>query len=1477
MSWRLDFSFVKSSRIRNVGLVLVVGLLFGTLFSGALSSKADTLAVTPHVGKPEAAAYCVGGKAKSGKPTKHLEVADTFAVMPPVSNSKGAPTCKGALKPSVTTLGDLDVTAACTVPGSNSPKTPTMYVFDNIDIYGGGSLAFADANIDFWAKSIIIENKGTLTAGVAPDGVTISPVGTAGGKITIHLYGPQQTNKLHATGVPCHDTTCGVDSTLFMSNNMKTLDPKDCKPAKEFGGTLPNNDCFYMYDAMPYDDGGNVPAYFGYKVLGIGYGGTLRLYGLKGATYPDTTVVASNTGTSWVRLNNCATGNSDPNCTADGVLKAGATTLTLSGTVPLGWKANDDIIVTTTDYLPSHTEHLTLAADSTFNSTTNVNTITIAAPGLLYPHHAAIVDLSSRLPAGRGLSDLTSVDTRAAVALLSRTIRIVSGGDTVGSGLADPAVPPTANPAQYFGGHVVFRQGFTQLQIQGVEFYQLGEGGRIGHYPVHFHMSRQVPPNTFVKDSSIWDSMTRFIVVHATQGVLLARNVGYRSIGMGYYLEDGTETGNKLYANLGVSAIAAVNDYANYRLVPGILANNKFGDGTPYLANSENTPYDSDYEHPSLFWFMNGWNDFEYNMAVGAEMCGNCYWMPPGANSGASRNMYWTGYASLQKNFDNQGTSPLMEFLGNSCSTAMMAFHINGDTAYCAGINTNFTIADSGLQFTSITNDLLPLPVGAKTDKKAPDIVNETFYPRVNAGGNHHTTKCPSLTGDCSKQPDCSNSNLGNCMVLVLDRFTTSFNYAAKNFAAIWVRPQFNLVLDAAITDVLNGGLTFVTGGGYTRSDALLGIWDVARKSVFIGNTQSYASNPYGSNGGPVNPSTAALGVVSATCGNKQPATGYCAPVDGNGHDLGVTFNRDSYSTNQRFFSIYDGPALEDSNSFLDIKTTPLTDCNDGGDNICFHSKWMQGTQLGIPGIAGTTPPTGCYLPNAAIAWKQPNGFYYPPSFHSTNLYFNNVDIHHYVIEPKFKTGTYETNNTLTKSLYCSSQPNMFSPDFTDIDRQTELNDDDGSLTGLVNTVSVNQDPFFQAPTQDVECKSDVVANKEGTAITSPYDYVTTVVYPDCATVPWNGPVKPPFKGACNDPEVKPVPWIWSYDCANSACYGVPLYRQYLNPGETTAPFIRMSSQATGQRETMAPNNGLFYIDTTVDQGTQSKQGSLLSVFQANKKYHVFLLFAKPGPPTTPTIPATRETYQIYVGKGLDPTTLLNSVNFEKANVSSAAASFTVITTWPTGWTKTYQPNETGMPPRGGGILTVTVDLSAAGASGFPTDFSNSIHNPSKPTETRCQPSTMCAWNTTNSDCECNISSPPDKSGQCTDPLGQCYLYNDCNGITDTSGPSTGPASFCKWAISDVDYPDAGAYGFSFTLGSSFATVADPVARAALRPPPSCFPQTVTNPTPPPPTLPSPWNISFAAALEGVAQDCFYSSTPPSPKFCTATAEAPKE
>lgn len=70
---------------------------------------------------------------------------------------------------------------------------------------------------------------------------------------------------------------------------------------------------------------------------------------------------------------------------------------------------------------------------------------------------------------------------------------------------------------------------------------------------------------------------------------------------------------------------------------------------------------------------------------------------------------------------------------------------------------------------------------------------------------------------------------------------------------------------------------------------------------------------------------------------------------------------------------------------------------------------------------------------------------------------------------------------------------------FTSIDRQTVLNDDDGSLTGLAGTIVVNNDPFFVAPVEGPECLSGTAGPLTFTARTSPYEYVTTAVYPGCA------------------------------------------------------------------------------------------------------------------------------------------------------------------------------------------------------------------------------------------------------------------------------------------------------------------------------------------------------------------------------------------
>ena len=81
------------------------------------------------------------------------------------------------------------------------------------------------------------------------------------------------------------------------------------------------------------------------------------------------------------------------------------------------------------------------------------------------------------------------------MALLTRSIRILSAGDTAGADLRGGEQGRQANcqngaavPNCYsFGAHTVFRQGFKQVQIQGVEFVNMGQGGKMGHYPLHFH------------------------------------------------------------------------------------------------------------------------------------------------------------------------------------------------------------------------------------------------------------------------------------------------------------------------------------------------------------------------------------------------------------------------------------------------------------------------------------------------------------------------------------------------------------------------------------------------------------------------------------------------------------------------------------------------------------------------------------------------------------------------------------------------------------------------------------------------------------------------------------------------------------------------------------------------------------------------------------------------------------------------------
>jgi G8 domain len=402
--------------------------------------------------------------------------------------------------------------------------------------------------IDIRVKSLLVEKGGTLQAG-SPG----CPFGQQGGKLSIGLYGDdpsmQATKEKPPPGIQCQTAPRSPIQRCFPSNRdfqdgkyyctaNNSDDPcsSTTKPS-----TNPLNSLLENYGNLNFD-----PTPWGYKVLGVSYGGSLDLFGYKGAkplqgqagkdwatqfdsdtecTVPtamestlDTAEMkawANLTGSSWVRLQDINTARTE---------------LTLDRLVS-DWAAGDQIVVGTTDWYPSHSEARTIRSVKTVGMRTQLTVcrpvpggtgpggcpaMPAAADALDYPHFTGIFDAKT-IDGAEYTEKLnrTAADLRATVGLLSRSIQIGSLGatameefpavrtDTKSCVFSGDTPPDHKADDCYVGGHTMVRQGSKEVRIQGVEFKQLGQGGRMGHYPVHFHLDKSTAytqNKAFVKD-----------------------------------------------------------------------------------------------------------------------------------------------------------------------------------------------------------------------------------------------------------------------------------------------------------------------------------------------------------------------------------------------------------------------------------------------------------------------------------------------------------------------------------------------------------------------------------------------------------------------------------------------------------------------------------------------------------------------------------------------------------------------------------------------------------------------------------------------------------------------------------------------------------------------------------------------------------------------------------------------------------------
>ena len=1204
---------------------------------------------------------------------------------------------------------------------------PGTYTYGYVNITAGGTLRFLDppgnsTPTDFYARSILVEQGGTLQAGTYDE-----PFGSHGGHLTLGLWGsgPTAANLADAKRAgqmvstlwnpPYAAIECVAAAGCYPSSREgKYCDAEQSAtdPCQSSSGNA--NAQFQGYDSaggqslkLPYDN-----TNFGYKVLAVSYGGSLKLFGKKGVRAADRVdpdnaagdanacVVpagadeydvqkwADGTGNSWARLD----GDAD------------ASTLELDRDV-VDWAAGDHLVVATTDWYPSHSELVRVAGYDAGS-----RTLTLSSP-LQFPHAGGTYPIDGTTLSYDPGNPNTEIDVRGAVGLLSRSITVRSMGDfNPTTGQPDPFAAAAScgctsatscidQPDCYFGGHVIARQGFAAFQVQGVEFRQLGQGGRMAHYPVHFHIAKDTSyTNAFVKDSSIWDSNTRFVVVHASHDVEVSRNVGYLSMGHGYYIEDGSEINNLFCYNLGVGARAAFKEYfaaqpsshPAYRYVPPILNEiDDFGNGNPEVG--------SDAMFPSMFWIMNASNDFVGNKAVGLHGTGVCYWPLSSSVSGISQALSWDDTTYADYNQAGAYQAPLLRFRGNSCSTAAYAIMTERSSVpppNRGAISGGLTVVDN------------------------PYLVETGMEPTITSNFMAMT-----VPGGCTLTDNPLNATA--CATTIVDHFTTSFNWAQVNLGSVWFRPFHYVFSNGAITDQLYGGLSFISGG--SPEQVLPQRLTIAKDSLFIGGTQPFSSR-YASPLGPDYYST-----TPATTGTYLGSYMTFATE-------GVPYYLGGFNP-QRLMTIYDGPFFADGNIFdaVDFHCDTVTSSSDQGCGF-----YKGGNEPYVAQSAAGKPLGGLRTSviNAGIGWKQPNGFYYPPAFAFKETGFVKGSTRHNVFDVYQQYAQQAAPDGSAPHALLSGSPDDLYPGVTPIDFTTILNDLDGTLngvkprTGNVRSSGLSNNHFYASPYQVAEC------NSFGTQ-TMPHEFVSTGIALlrdlPTASLPTTTVVGWPDVGA------KPA---------------IPVYRQYKLPGaaETCATTSEVCASSTGygcRRSTLfmsaeigqaiglTVRNGIYYIDASKQDAQCATTQYQTTALQGGSTYAVYHLFANDE---------TRVTYQIYVGDGFSTADQFSWLRVHPHDTGSD--SYTV-----TAEVGIAPPNVSDPAIYSNGVLSVAIDNSQ-----IESDFGYQ-----KSDAARCQPLDVCQPDDAAERCSLSNTyacDPADPERHCmcdvTNPGLTCQIQEIC-------------------------------------------------------------------------------------------------------------------
>lgn len=183
----------------------------------------------------------------------------------------------------------------------------------------------------------------------------------------------------------------------------------------------------------------------------------------------------------------------------------------------LGWRPGDLLVIAPSGRDPWQVDAVTVTAV--------VGRQVSFTPALRHPHWGELQTIEGRL-----------VDERAEVGLLTRNVVVQGAADGI---------------PQNLGGHIMIMAGGIG-RVEGAELRHMGQRGRLGRYPMHWHLAGNAPID-YLRFSSVWNSFHRAVALHRTNGVEVRGNVAANVWSHMFVVgEDGNETGNVVEDNLGI-------------------------------------------------------------------------------------------------------------------------------------------------------------------------------------------------------------------------------------------------------------------------------------------------------------------------------------------------------------------------------------------------------------------------------------------------------------------------------------------------------------------------------------------------------------------------------------------------------------------------------------------------------------------------------------------------------------------------------------------------------------------------------------------------------------------------------------------------------------------------------------------------------------------------------------------------------------